>query len=317
MRQILGGLFITAWLAVIVFWPLPSNESEETYRQSAENHQEGLYKSRLTGAGFGLLGANFFETAGGRKQWNIRSEFAELHREESYCFMKTVNADFYASETGNIIFTTSDFGRSWFKTRKVELEGNVEIRSKRGYLFTMNQLNYLGTNHEFTSENIVNMTGPDLKEPRMFIRGKGLVADINKEHFHLKQKVTSKRRLFSSEWLNITSQTGDFYTATSRAVFNGKVTSKTPDIDIQSEELELNVKDGKEFLIAKQGVRLVQKDRVAYSDAAYIAIGEDEIILDGNARIEGSENQIEGQRILLHLSNDEIEVEGAKGIIVQ
>ena len=124
MRQFVWVVFAAIWFLAIIIWPRNINRPSSS---EGGTPNEGLCKSSLTKANFGLLGTDFFETANGRKQWNIRSEFSELHRKESYCFMKVVNADFFASETGNKVSTISDFGRSWLETGVVDAVKSISL----------------------------------------------------------------------------------------------------------------------------------------------------------------------------------------------
>lgn len=137
--QVLAGV----WALALILWPVPSNlrswDSQGDGPRQTASAGEGLYKSELTEANFGLLGVRFYESMGTRRSWNIRSEFAELHRQEkNYAFMKRVDADFFAINSGNVVHTKSDYGRSYFGKRMVELEGNVIVNSAKGYRFLMN-----------------------------------------------------------------------------------------------------------------------------------------------------------------------------------
>ncbi len=82
------------WAAIILFWPLPSNKTSdrEDLRMAAAG--EGLYKASPSSAQFGILGFNFYETKEGKKSWYIRSNLAELHRNENYAFLQDVTAEF-------------------------------------------------------------------------------------------------------------------------------------------------------------------------------------------------------------------------------
>ena len=153
------------WFAIVIFWPL---QSDMRLRRADERQQktgEDLYKSTITNANFGLLGVRFYDSSEGKKHWFMRSKFAELHRKENYAYLQEVNTEFFAEKTGNVISTKSNYGRSLIEKEQVELEGNVMIRSKRGYLFTMDKLNYNGKTHEFETEDLVKMRGPVVSAP--------------------------------------------------------------------------------------------------------------------------------------------------------
>jgi LPS export ABC transporter protein LptC/lipopolysaccharide transport protein LptA len=314
MRNFGFGLLATAWFIVVLLWPLESNRSRPS--EAGGHADEGLYQSNLTKANFGLLGVDFYETAEGKKHWNIRSDFAELHRKDNYAFLKQVDADFFAEKTGNLVNTTSDYGRSWLDKRLVHLEGNVLIRSRQGYLFAMNQLDYTGANHQFQSSDWVTMRGPDVARPSLHLQGVGLNADIDREHFRLKRKVTGRKKLAGADWLRITSTSGEFYTNDSVAIFTGKVKSQMPKVDIESDEFKLTSLPEKEFIAAKGNVVLKNRDRVGTADSAYIELGGQQIMLSGKARVDSKGNEILGQVIRIYTDDDRIEVEQAQGKVI-
>lgn len=299
----------------MILWVWPRSVSELTQDESNQIHRSGeqLYKTSLTQAPFGLLGVSFYETDNGKKRWNIRSKFAELHRKENYAFMKAVNADFYAGQTGNIVYTQSDYGRSPFDKQRVELEGNVSIRSRRGYLFEMERLNYDGVSHEFTTDEPVHMKGPEVERPSMFLKGTGLVGNIDRERFLVKKNVTARRQLKSSEWLTVASRTGEFFTEEQRALFTGKVKSQLPKLYLESDSLDLVMEESQESLAARGNVVLKRKDTMGKADSAFLEIGSSKIVLEGSARVDSKENVITGKKITLFTDEDRIEVEGAEG----
>ena len=309
---LLYGLVI-AWAIGVVFWPEPSDVGtlREESRQNASG--EDLYKASLTKANFGLLGVRFYETSEGKKRWVINSRFAELHRKENYAFMQEVDALFFAAKTGNMVTTKSDYGRSWTDKRLVELEGNVSVRSKRGYLFTMDRLNYNGDSHEFSSDDVVHMKGPVVEHPIMMLKGVGLLADIDKEHFLVQRNVVAQKRLKTSEWLKINSKSGEFFTDEQRAIFIGKVHSSLPQIAIDSDIFEMSISQESESALARGNVVLKNRDRVGHAESAALELGGNRILLEGKARIDSKDNRIRGKRILLYTDDDRVEVEEAEG----
>lgn len=306
-----------AWFALLVLWPKPSNQMLARESVEEENTGEGLYKSKITNANFGLLGVQFYESNQDVKRWHILSNFAELHRKENYAFLKEVTANFFAVKTGNAVVTKSDYGRSWTEKDLVELEGNISIESKKGYYFTMDKLNYDSKSHEFSTEDSVNMRGPNRNAPSMLLKGTGLSADIDEEHFILKRNVTAHKRLKKKEWMIVHSNSGEFFTNESRAIFLSKVKATLPKAVIRSDILEIQGDDGEESIEARGGVVLKSRDRTGYAENAYIEVGGNKITLEGKARVESKDTKTHGRRIVMYSDDDKIEVTEAKGEVRQ
>src|SRR5580765_4248159 len=117
-------LLAGGWVIGIVLWPKSSNLTPFLENPHERGAGEGLYKASLTSANFGLLGVHFYESTAGKKHWEIRSRFAELHRKENYVYLQHVDAEFFAQKTGNVVFTKSDYGRSQIDQNIIDLEGN-------------------------------------------------------------------------------------------------------------------------------------------------------------------------------------------------
>jgi LPS export ABC transporter protein LptC len=304
------------WAFLVLIWPTATNrQNDPQVIQPEQKLGEGLYKSLSTKANFGLMGVRYYESSQGRKHWHIESKFAELHRKENYAFLTEVLAEFFAKNTGNVITTQSDYGRSWNDKNLIELEGHVSIRSKKGYLFEMNKMNYNSAKHEFTSEDTVQMKGPDVNRPAMVLTGLGLHADIDREQFLLKKNVTADRKLKNSGSLRIQSESGQFFTDESRAVFMGKVKSKMPETTIDCDVFELSMENDDETIAANGNVTLRNKTRIATAESALIELNGTEIILEGKARIDSKDNRIEGRRIKIYTDDDRIDVEEATGSV--
>lgn len=311
-RQILT--LSLGWAAVLLIWPSSTHQPSAEKSQSLEQKAgEGLYKAVSTKANFGLAGVRYYESSQGIKHWHIESKFAELHRKENYAFLTDVMAEFFARNTGNIVTTHSDYGRSWDEKNIIELEGNVTIQSKKGYLFQMDKINYNSKHHEFTSEDFIQMKGPNVSKPKMFLSGVGLRADIDREEFLLKKKVSAERRMKGSGSLKILSDSGQFFTNESRSVFMGNVNARMPATSITCDVFELSMDDEDETVAASGNVFLKNRGRIASAESALIELNGTEIILEGRARIDSDDNRIEGRRIKIYTDDDRIDVEEASG----
>ena len=271
-------------------------------------------KDPLTPANFGLLGVRFYESSNNLRRWNIEADFAELHRTENYVFLKRVAADFQAGRTGNVVHTVSDEGRSALNRNAVDLQGNVKVRSHSGYVFTMSSLRYDGDHHEFSSNDEVWMKGPHVDRPQMILRGTGLKADIDQEHFFLHRRVTAHKKLKGGDWLLIKSERGEFYTEEGRAVFNDSIETKLPPgLVIQSDYMELVSTKDRELMEARENVRVQFKDKRGWAEKAYFSAGGDRIILEGTAKVENKRNEVRGRKIVLYTTDDRVEVTEAEG----
>ncbi len=318
-------LLALVWCACVALYP--SSSGDPTIAGGNETSavgEEGLYRSALTSAGFGLLGVRIYETGEDAKHWRIKSRFAELHRKENYAFLEDVIAEFISKKSKNVVTTKSRYGRSRLDQQRVDLEGNVSIRSTKGYLFTMDTLAYDGKSHELSTEDAVYMKGPNPEKPTITLHGTGLLGDVDNEHFFLKRGVVAQRKLSKpldpknpsagGDWLRVTSVSGEFFTNEGRAVFLKKVRANMPTASMDSDLLEVTVVEDSESLRANGHVVLKSRDRVGEAETAHIAIGSNLVVLEGRAQVRDQKNnRLSGRRILMYTDSDRIEVEDAQG----
>ena len=92
----------------------------------------------------------------------------------------------------------------------------------------------------------------------------------------------AQKKLDDGGWLKISSKSGEFFTGESRAVFIENVVIKS-------------------------------KEKTGFADKAFLDVSGNEIILEGNAKIESDNHLIEGKRIRLFTDDDRIEVDEAEG----
>lgn len=310
--KLIRSVAVVAWMLCIIAWPRAIYNAPDR----GLNHMglpEGLYRSSLTEANFGILGFQLFESKQGEQTSNIRSAFAELRREDSYVFMKNVESVFFASATGNEVNTISQFGRSYLGSHEVDLEGNVSIRSAKGYIFEMEKMRYDGNKHEFHSDSFVQMRGPKVKAPKMYLQGEGLLAYISTERFVLKKNVSGRRRLSTEEWLLVYSRSGEFYADLQKAIFLGNAKAVLPNLEITSDVFEMSVDEEHEFLYAQGNVHLVRNEKKGLAEKVFIEVGSGRIVLEGNASIDQNGTIIEGKRIVIYTSDDRVVVEDAEG----
>lgn len=311
VKKNIHKILLVVWFLCLLFWPKTSNRYSDSKNSFSK---ENLYKQVLTKANFGMLGVEFFQSKEGLPHWKVHSNFAELYRSEHYAFMKEVKANFFSRPSGNVIVTVSDYGRSRTDKSYIELEDNVEIQSSNGYLFTTSRLNYDGLEHYFFTEEFVSMKGPDSKTPKIFLQGTGMKAFIDNEHFIIKKNVFSKKRIKDSDWMYVNSVRGEFFTSQNRALYQGNVKARMPELTILGQRLEIkfNEKEGDSFFVQDK-VEMYHKNRHAKSERAIIERSTNKILLEGNASVDSKGNIISGKKITLYMDEDKIEVEDAEG----
>jgi len=144
----------------------------------------------------------------------------------------------------------------------------------------MPRVTYYGQEHEFRTDSLVHMKGPDVESPKMYVDGIGLVAAIDDEKWEIKRNVTVRRKLKTDEWMKVKAKSGKFFSDEQRAVFVDNVKTVLPEMKIDSDVFEMSLRSEGEFLHAKGNVRVGMKDKIGYAQSAYLEVGTSKMVLE-------------------------------------
>jgi lipopolysaccharide transport protein LptA len=141
-------------------------------------------------------------------------------------------------------------------------------------------------------------------------------AFIDSEHFMIRKNVFSKKKIKNSDWMYVNAMKGEFFTSQNRAIYQGNVKSRMPDLTILGQKLEIkfNEKEGDSFFVQDK-VQMYHKNRHAKAERAFIEMSSNKILLEGNASVDSKGNIISGKKITLYMDEDKIDVEDAEGRI--
>ncbi len=89
--------------------------------------------------------------------------------------------------------------------------------------------------------------------------------------------------------------------------------SSLPKLELESDEMELSIVKERESIEARGNVHLARRETRGSANQAYLEMGSNRIVLEGDARVDSRNNEIRGKRIVLYTDDERIEVEGAEG----
>lgn len=316
MGKALAGILLTVFGGFLIGFPSPCNEPTlaESYLGHQTKSAENLYQSKHTKAAFGMSKVHFLESQGNKPSWEIKSEFGELYRKENYAFLTIVDVLFFSDKTGNKIKSRSQHGTAYLSKNEIALEGNVQIESQKGYLFTIEKLLYDGNKHTFSSEEEVEMVGPNPERPQMKLLGKGFHGNLDDEEFGVRKNVRAEKKIKEGNVMRIRSHAGKFYTNDQVAIFTGGVKTNLLKLEVFSDYLKLKLEEEDEASIEARGkVRLKQKKMDGRAQVMKLSTTSSAIILEGEAVVNTEDNQMRGERVILYPEEERVEVHQAQG----
>ncbi len=116
----------------------------------------------------------------------------------------------------------------------------------------------------------------------------------------------------------ITSETLTADSKNNTAVFEGSVVAKSDDLTMYSDAMTVyydNVESKVRKIHAVGNVKVLNNERVLFSDEAVYFDSEEKIIFSGNPKVIEGENVITGRQITFFLKDERAEVEGSRVIL--
>lgn len=132
---------------------------------------------------------SFREMEDDRIKWELEADRAEYFKEPDLMVFSDVRVTFY-SKNGSMYTLQGKEGRYKKATGDMEVSGDVVGRMSEGYDIRATSLKYKAKEKLLLTEDRVVITGSDLR-----IEGVGLMVDIEKNLFSLKDKVTTSLSL--------------------------------------------------------------------------------------------------------------------------
>ncbi|OFZ30372.1 MAG: LPS export ABC transporter periplasmic protein LptC [Bdellovibrionales bacterium RIFCSPHIGHO2_01_FULL_40_29] len=214
--------------------------------------------------------------------------------------LKKVKVQFF-SENNSSFTVMGEVGEIDGTTKDMIIRGEVLTTSTNGYQFKTDSLRYTAKDKIMNSTDAVYMQGPpDSKGSGFQLRGNGLRVDIRNNKMEILSQVAASKSIDNKKF-NLTSQTAEFYNSSQEALFMGQVRMVLGESKIEAPRARFfysNLQKSLERIVVSQGVRLVEKDKIATCNELEMDLVEDKMTLRGNPKVQQGEDEIRGQEIV-------------------
>ncbi len=127
----------------------------------------------------------YTESEGGKTLWEIEAEEAKFFKDKAKTEFKKINVTFYYKEDYELILS-GDRGDLNTETKNIVIRDNVKLNVEDNYTLTTDSLNYNSEKHEITTEDPIEVSGPDVS-----FHGNGLAFDLSSEELFINSKVVT------------------------------------------------------------------------------------------------------------------------------
>ncbi len=128
-----------------------------------------------TGIDISITKLHLIEEEEGKKQWELNAEKAEVINSKGITRMKNIQMSIFQKSEDNFSIS-ADTGIIQNDTKDIELDGNIKVSNKQGYLLKTNNLKWASKLKVIQTNDEIKINGKDLA-----ITGKGMKVNIDTE----------------------------------------------------------------------------------------------------------------------------------------
>jgi LPS export ABC transporter protein LptC len=130
---------------------------------------------------------DYTETRDGVRRWKLIADSADYNVKSGTSVVQNVFMTFYDEKGFEVGTLTSQSGETQSDNKKVRVQGDVVIRSSRGYTFYVDQLDYSDATRMISTESPVQIV-----TSRMQLTGKGLRLNVDTQAYRVASEVQAR-----------------------------------------------------------------------------------------------------------------------------
>ena len=302
------GFVLVAIVVAEVIVLMPSKRIDESQPTGFTTPREEV---NLSIVGFHAVNLD----ADGRRG-TVDAKEAEVYKEKGFALLKEVDATIY-SKGDNTIHIRAQEGKYYLDKKDIEFFRDVVATSENlGYEFKTNTLKYEDGPKILSTNDQIWISGPNPKDPSLEATGLGLRGNTKTEEFSLLKDVRCKKHDVGADSIEIDSDKADVALNKNEALFKDNVVVRQKEMNIFTDNF-LVTYNGRDKAIEKAKafdvVKIVQGDRVATCQKAFILNKEQKIVMTGHPKVVQGEDVVEGKIVIFFTKENKILFDEAVG----
>ena len=250
------------------------------------------------------------------RRGTVDAKEAQIYKEKGFALLKDVDAKIY-TRGDNTIRIRAQEGKYYLEKKDIEFFKDIVATSENlGYEFKSQSLKYEEESKLLSTDDQIWISGPDPKAPSLEATGVGLKGNTKTEEFSLLKEVRCKKHDVGAESLEIDSDKADVALSKNEALFKDNVVVRQKDMNIFTDNF-LVAYNGRDQAIEKakafDQVKIVQADRVATCQKAFILNKEQKIVMTGHPKVVQGEDVVEGKIVIFFTRENKILFDEAVG----
>lgn len=305
-------IFLLIGFEILILFPKQTDRPTESAVGSGESQAPAPTGNQIQQKAQGI---HLVESQRGTRDWELFSQSAQSYQNNSVWDLENVKLLFYNEEKQTIKLTGKK-GTLDTKTKNMRIEGDVEIETANGYIFSAPYVEYDSSLRLIFCSRVVEVKGPMLQSKRsLFLKGTGMRIPVSTEKMYLDHAVTGEKIFSDQKVLKLKSGRAELSSASQIALFADKVDIQYPPMTMTSERATFAYSEKTklfDYLDLNGKVELRDENRRALSENLRVDFSTQQFTFSGRPRLYQGEDELTGEQIIFLDGGKKVKVEKVK-----
>ncbi len=265
-----------------------------------------------------MIGVRLREIRNDEKNWTLKAKSADTLKKSGKWTLYDVEVTVFGKEKETYIIE-GDTGKVEVDSSDIEIHGNVEMNSTKGYQFMSDDMIYNDQLKEILSDTPVKMKGPkDVNGDRIYLEGKKMRSEIDTNLMYVEGDVITKKLVKRSVPMRIESQKAWFDGNNNGAEFQEDVFIQYTNMKMKGKKavMAYNRQENLVTNVQVEGnVEMQDQNKKGFSDRVDMDLIQKKYVMRGKPKVQQGQDVLVGKEIHIFDNGNKIHVIGAKANI--
>jgi LPS export ABC transporter protein LptC/lipopolysaccharide transport protein LptA len=304
-------ILILIGFEILILFPKQTDRPTEAVSQAPDSQIPTL-KNQIQQKGEGI---HIVESPSGTRDWELFSKVAQSYQNSSVWDLENVKLIFYNNEKQSIILKGKK-GSIDTKSKDMKIDGEVEIETTNGYIFTAPYVEYNSAERLIFCTGSVAVKGPFVQKKRsLFLKAIGMRIPVSSEKMYLDHSVTGQKIFADDKKLDLKSDRAELSSINQIAQFMDSVVILYPPMTMTSDQATFAYSEKSqmsEYLDLTGKVELRDENRRAVSEKLRVDFSMKQLVFSGHPRLYQDEDELTGDQIIFIDNGRKVKVEKVK-----
>jgi LPS export ABC transporter protein LptC/lipopolysaccharide transport protein LptA len=297
---------------ILILFPKQTDKPTESNEVAADSKTAASATNQIQQK---MQGVHLVESQRGTRDWELFSKSAQSYQNSPIWDLENVRIVFYNDEKQSLVLTGKK-GKIDTKTKDMKIDGEVDIETNNGYIFSAPYVEYDSGQRLIFCSGLVSVKGPLVANKRsLFLKGMGMRIPVATQKMYLDQDVSGEKIVSDDKKINFKSHRAELSSLNQVAQFMESVVIRYPPMTMSSDNATFAYSEKSqlfEYLDLSGKVELRDENRRALSDKLRVDIATKQFTFSGQPRLYQGEDELSGEQIIFLDGGKKVKVEKVK-----